>query len=251
MSLDLESLKRFSQWSVKESVKESLEQSLTQIFFVISPQLKQKGHKSKSEPPFKSSEVGWWHLFHLITSLAKAWLGTSVKYTKLLAPKASEVLVYDISTAAGCSEEIILQRVIPFLLTYCSEHVSLYRQMHSNQSTISSVLHISLMLLSSPAMTPFTCSDILHSSHVMLWGLKRTERLPCLWFESKDFVGLVLTSGIGLCPNSPISPTLTGDCKKLSTGHFSTTGQLFAVNITNEGLGLNFFWMTKYATSNT
>ena len=72
MSLDLESLKRFSQWSVKESVKESLEQSLTQIFFVISPQLKQKGHKSKSEPPFKSSEVGWWHLFQLITSLAKA-----------------------------------------------------------------------------------------------------------------------------------------------------------------------------------
>ena len=38
---------------------------------------------------------------------------------------------------------------------YCFEHVSLYRQMHSNQSMIFSVLHISLMLLSSPAMIPF------------------------------------------------------------------------------------------------
>ena len=31
---------------------------------------------------------------------------------KILAPKASQVSVYDISTAAGCSEEISLQRVI-------------------------------------------------------------------------------------------------------------------------------------------
>ena len=33
----------------EEWVKESFEQSLTQIFFVISPQLEQKGHNSEIE----------------------------------------------------------------------------------------------------------------------------------------------------------------------------------------------------------
>ena len=35
--------------TLEEWVKESFEQSLTQIFFVISPQLEQKGHNSEIE----------------------------------------------------------------------------------------------------------------------------------------------------------------------------------------------------------